>query len=120
MRWLKALVIGMGVLILVGLTVVIVTVIHRAANPAKSTPSASRPLPPVIGTPGAAAVPQRVSPFGDRRIVIPAGAIAEEVTSDAQRLIVRLRLPTGKAALLLIDAASGEKIGFITLDDANP
>ena len=120
MRWLKVLVIGMGVLILVGLTVVIVTIVNRSDAPGKSAASAARPSPPVIGAPSDANRPMSSvtrAQFGDRRIAIPAGATAEEVTSDARRLTIRLRLANGKAALLLIDAMTGEKIGLITLDD---
>ena len=108
MRWLKGLVIGMGILILAGLTLVIVTVVKRANAPVKTETSVSLPAGPG----------SRASDIGDRRIAIPSGAVAEDVTSDTRRLVVRLRLASGKTALLLIDAATGDKIGLITLDDA--
>jgi len=118
MRWLKVLVIGMGVVILVGLTIVIVTVVNRANTTTSSTSSLDRPSPPVIGAPNATKDRMSTARIGDRRIAIPRGAMVEEVTSDALRLTVRLRLASGKAALLLIDAGTGEKIGLITLDES--
>jgi hypothetical protein len=117
MRWLKVLVIGMGILILVGLTVVIVAVVKRANVPADPASSVGLPSPPIIGAPRPSDTGGRVSRFGDKRVAIPAGAVIEEIISATQRLIVRLRLSNGKAALLLIDPASGEKIGLILLDE---
>lgn len=108
----------MGVLILVGLTIVIVTVANRADNTPKTAMPVNMPSPPVVGAPVATNPPGKVAHFGDRHIVIPVGATVEETTSDAQRLIIRLRLASGKAALLLIDAGTGQKIGLINLDHA--
>ena len=57
MRWLKTLVIGMGAVIVIGLTVVIVEVVRRAGEPSQSvTLSPLPPAPPVIGAPAPAAV----------------------------------------------------------------
>lgn len=120
MRWLKGLVIGMGVLILAGLTVVIVTVVKRANVPVKPETSISLPSRPVAGATGAADRPGAAPGFADRSIAIPPGATTEEITSDTRRLIVRLHLASGKAALLLIDAVTGKKIGLITLDESTP
>jgi len=111
MRWLKTLVIGMGVVIVIGLTVVIVEVARRAGEPAATAVRIpTPPSPPVIG----AAAP--AGSFGDSSISIPIGATAEEIVPDGARLIVRLRLSDGRAALLLIDPATGRKLGLITLD----
>ena len=112
MRWLKGLVIGMGILILVGLTVVVVTVIKRASTPAHPETSINLPAGPATGS---TSTPR----FGDTSIAIPPGAVTEGVISESRRLIVRLRLPNGKTALLLIEAATGRKIGLITLDDSS-
>ena len=112
MRWLKALVIGMGVVIVIGLTVVIVEVGQRAPAPAPSAAySPMPPAPPVIGAPASAPA------LGDISIAIPPGATAEEIEMDQARIVVRLRLSDGSAALLLIDAATGRKLGLITLED---
>jgi len=116
MRWLKTLVIGMGAVIVIGLTVVIVEVVRRAGEPSQSvTLSPLPPAPPFIGAPAAVTPLARIP--DDISIVIPPGATAEEIVTDKARLVVRLLLSDGSAALLLIDAATGKKLGMITLDN---
>lgn len=118
MRWLKTLVIGMGVVIVIGLTVVIVEVARRAGEPSQSAAyGLLPPAPPVIGASAPVAAPAPARMLGDISIAIPPGATAEETVTDTARLIVRLRLPDGGAALLLIDAVTGRKLGMITLDN---
>lgn len=117
MRWLKTLVIGMGVVIVIGLTVVIVEVAQRARAPSPSAVySPMPPVPPVIGAPAPAPTAAPARTLGDISIAIPPGATAEEIEMDRARVVVRLRLSDGTAALLLIDAATGRKLGLITLD----
>ncbi|MDA0653174.1 MAG: hypothetical protein O3C49_07850 [Proteobacteria bacterium] len=124
MRWLKTLVIGMGALIVIGLTVVIVKVAQQAGGPAQSVATGPAPPgppgppgPPVIGAPAPVSLLAAAKMLGDISVAIPAGAAAEELVTDAGRLIVRLRLTDGRAALLLIDASTGKKLGMITLDN---
>ncbi len=118
MRWLKTLVIGMGAVIVIGLTVVIVEVARRADAPSQSVAySPMPPAPPVIGAPAPASLTAPKGMFGDISIAIPPGAAAEEIVMDKARVVVRLRLSDGRAALLLIDAATGRKLGMITLDN---
>lgn len=123
MRWLKTLVIGMGLLIVIGLTVVIVEVARRAGAPSPSSSILSTasgptpPAPPVIGATAPAGRTPSAALFGDTRIVIPPGATAQDVITDGGRLIVRLRRADGGAALLLIDAATGTRLGLITLEN---
>jgi hypothetical protein len=113
MRWLKGAVIGMGVLIALGLTVVVVTVVRRSGEPPERSTLPDRPSPPVIGAPPPSAAPRA---FGETRIVLPPGAEPEETIASGDRLVVRLRLPDGHLALLLIDARTGERIGLIRLE----
>lgn len=118
MRWLKTLVIGMGTLIVIGLTVVIVEVAQRAGGPDQSVAKGpAPPEPPVIGAPAPVSLPAAAKTLGDISVAIPAGAAAEDLVTDAGRLVVRLRLADGRAALLLIDATTGKKLGMITLDN---
>ncbi len=118
MRWLKTLVIGMGAVIVIGLTVVIVEVAQRAGGPSQPVAySPMPPAPPVIGVSAPVSQPAPTTMLGDITIAIPPGAAAEEIAMDNARLVVRLRLPDGRAALLLIDAQTGKKLGMITLDD---
>lgn len=117
MRWLKLLVIGMGAAIVIGLTVVIVELVRRANEPAPSAAEVPiRPSPPVIGARTADQAPAPAVSFGDVRVAIPPGAMAQGVTTGDNRLVVRLRLPDGRTALLMLDPATGRKLGLITLD----
>ena len=118
MRWLKTLVIGMGAVIVIGLTVVIVEVAKRAGEPSQPTVQGlTPPAPPVIGASAPVSVTAPTSILGDISIAIPPGATAEEIETDKARVVVRLRLSDGRTALLLIDAATGAKLGMITLDN---
>ena len=114
MRWLKALVIGMGVAIVIGLTVVILEVAQRANRPSQTTAS---PAPPVIGATGTVVMTAPQKKFDDSTIMVPIGAVTEDIVSDQGRLIVRLRLTDGRTALLLIDASTGTMLGRITLEN---
>ena len=119
MRWLKTLVIGMGVVIVIGLTVVIVKVAQRAGEPSQPVGSGPAvPAPPVIGatSPMTKAAPTGFA-AGNHTIAIPAGATAEDMTLERDRLVVRLRLSDGRAAFLTIDLATGKKLGMITLEN---
>jgi hypothetical protein len=92
MRFMKALVIGMGVLIVVATTVLIVLIVHRLAGP------------PVVslGTAGPVVLDE---PTGTRIVTIaPAG----------DRLAVQLQ-GGGPDRVLLVDPKSGAVMGRIAL-----
>lgn len=108
MKLLKASVIIMGILIVVGMTVLLATVIKRYGedDPAMAAASSS--------SAGLSAPIERG--FGERAVAIPKGAEPLETRLDGSRLVVRLRLSDGTSALLILDASSGEKLGLIRLD----
>ena len=106
MRGLKTLVIGMGLLIILGLTVVIVTVVKRSGD----TKSAG-----VMNSPAGVTVPVERG-FGEKLIIIPKDATVLETIIDNNRLVLRLKLGDKKQALLLIDSFSGQRLGLIRLD----
>ncbi len=106
MRGLKALVIGMGLLIVFGLTVVIVTVVKRSGD----TKNAG-----VMNSPAEVTVPVERG-FGEKLIIIPKDATVLETIIDNNRLVLRLKLDDKKQALLLIDSFSGQRLGLIRLD----
>ncbi len=107
MRGLKSLVIGMGVLIVVGLTVVIVTVVKRyGGDDSQSTKS-----PALVSVPVAHG-------FGEKRVQMPAGAKILETSFDGNRMVLRLGLSDGEQALLLVDINTGQRIGLIRLGTA--
>lgn len=92
MRFLKALVIGMGVLIVVATTVLIVLIVHRLTAP---------PVPPPV----TAASVLLDEPAGTRIVTIaPVG----------DRLAVQLQ-GGGPDRLLLVDPRSGAVVGRIAL-----
>jgi hypothetical protein len=80
---LKALVIGMGVLIVIGVTVIVVTVFNRIQDRDDN-----------------GAEPQRLE------VAIPAGATLLEVVPNGQRLVLRLETPDG-AQIMVVNLRSG-------------
>ena len=117
MRWLKSLVVGMGILIVIGLTVVIVEVVRRAdQKPSESGAVVDGPTPPVIGS-LATKLQNSSDLMGDKTILIPNGAVVHEIIPDGTSLILRLNLKDGRAALLWLNKRTGEKQGWVTLDN---
>ncbi len=106
--FLKRLVIILGVLIVIGLGVVVVTLIKRAQQLAGQTePSTSEPA---ARMPDAAPV--------DFTVPIPEGATIEDTRVKEGRLIVRIRLgpePAARQQLLIYDLASGKRLATIDL-----
>jgi hypothetical protein len=102
MRGLKALVIGLGVLILAGMAVVVVTIANRIAD---------KTAPEVLTGPGRAPA----APFGRSEVAIPKGARVVETTATAGRLVLRLELADGATRLLVLDPETGRESGAIDL-----
>ena len=95
MQGLKVLVIGMGVAIVVMITVIITTMANRAAI-----------------------APDALPEFAAQTLEIPAGArIAGSSVGDG-RLIVHLDFADRSPRLLVIDLASGRNLGAIDLVEA--
>ena len=92
MRALKALVIGMGVLIAAGLATVVVTIANRTLD-------ADRP-------PTEAA------------FAIPDGAEVLETALDGDRVAFRLRLSDGTAAIHVFDLATGRRVATARIGEA--
>ena len=95
MQGLKVLVIGMGVAIVVMITVIITTMATRATQSPETLPS-----------------------FDPQKIAIPAGARVVDTSVGEGRLIVHLELGDGTSRLLAIDLASGRELGAINLGTA--
>lgn len=92
MRGLKALVIGMGILIVAGLVIVGWAVVNQAGNLSN-------------GSKG----------FDPAAIDLPAGAVVRETRLDGNRIVVRIDLAAGGSRLLILDARTGELSGTIDL-----
>lgn len=105
MQALKALVIGMGVLIVIAVVVLIVGVMNR---PTKNTqPTAETMAAPPI-------------PFTPQSILLPPGAEIAETRIGDGRIVLRLALPDGSGRLVIVDAASGQVTGTVDLKTADP
>ena len=90
MRALKAAVVVMGVLLIVGTGVLIAVIAARLAH-------------------------YRSVEAGSATIMMPPGARIEAMTSAGDRLVLALVLADGSRQLLVIDLAQGRKLATITL-----
>lgn len=95
MRALKILVVVMGVMIVVGFAVLVAGI---ASKMSRERPGA--------GT---------ERPFAPTAIEIPRGARIEAMTTAPNRLILELALPGGNRQLLVVDLATGARLGTIEL-----
>lgn len=111
MQVLKALVIFMGILIVIGVGVVVVTIYQRlGARVAvqEAAPQAEVAPPARVAAPA----------FGARGVALPAGAVVEEMATSGERLILRLRLADGGRRILVLDLADGKVLGTLNLETA--
>ena len=92
---LKALVIGMGILLVVGTGVVVVTIVHRMSSGATAKTAGSR-------------LPDHAD------ILLPPGAKVESVTAIGDRLALRVTASSGES-ILLVDPVTGAVVETIDL-----
>lgn len=95
MQAVKALVIGMGILIVAGLAIMVYGLTNRFGAPA--SPNAS----------GAA--------FGTIRANLPAGAAVESVQLQDGSVLVHLTMPAGGAQIMVFRLSDGRQTGTIEL-----
>jgi hypothetical protein len=98
MRALKILVAVMGVMILAGFATLLVVIAGRLSRGALETAS-----------------PQ---PFAASPIELPAGARIETIGAGSDRLVLDLVLADGNRQLIIIDLATGRRLGAIPLRSA--
>jgi len=96
MRALKALVIFLGILILIGAGIVGITIYKRASGKIE------------VALESAPAAKQT---FGNRTVALPQGAHLDDVAAADGRLILRLRLADGTPRLLILDLETGAELG---------
>ncbi|MCH7635775.1 MAG: hypothetical protein IIA36_13975 [Proteobacteria bacterium] len=112
MQVLKTLVIVLGVMIVAGIAVIGVTIYHRATNlvnspvPGSTEPAVRTGFGPGFG-PG----------FGRVALDLPPGSRVVEMTAEGDRLILRLRLADGGRQILILDMATGKRLGTFELRD---
>jgi Family of unknown function (DUF6476) len=97
MRGLKIAVVVMGVMLIVGFAVLIAVVAGRLSRGGSGS-----------NTP---------RPFAVAPIDIPRGARIEAMTAWTDRLVLGLALPEGGRQLVIIDLATGARLGTIDLRD---
>ena len=99
----KALVIGLGVLLLAGIALLTFGISQKAADP-KFKLFEGRPAS------GAA-----VNTFGETRIALPEGCSVTEIRPDGPRLYLRIGPPGACERIIAVDAATGQPLGSIWL-----
>lgn len=106
MRALKVLVVVMGVLLVAGVAIVIITIMTRLTQ----HPAATAPVATADGRP---------TPFGTAALSLPAGARVIDMQSAGRRLALRLRRADGSEAILIVDPDTGTALGTIELKPEN-
>jgi Family of unknown function (DUF6476) len=102
MRALKILVYGMGVILVAGVIVLVVTIAYRLKHPRVETSSAAQT---VIIQPNST----------PHAVTLPAGAKIIAVQNDGDRVMLRLALSDGSEELMLLDWKTGETVRIINL-----
>jgi hypothetical protein len=95
MRGLKILVVVMGIMLIVGFTVLVAVVAARMPRSGSSSITARA--------------------FNGSAIDIARGARIEAMAAGTDRLVLALALPEGGRQLLIIDLATGARLGTIEL-----
>jgi Family of unknown function (DUF6476) len=95
MRALRILVVVMGVVLIIGFAALVAVIAGRVSR--------GRPAPTAAHA------------FSGQIIEIPPGARIEAMTAGPDRLILALTLPEGGRQLLIIDLATGARLGTIEL-----
>ena len=101
MRALRILVVVMGVMLVGGFIALIVSIVYMTKHKQSGAPVAEKT---------AAAAPYAAPP-----IELPAGARIEMIPAGSDRLVLHIMLPDGGRELLVLDLASGRRLGTIPL-----
>ena len=102
MRFLKALVVIMGVLIVVGVAILAVEIAKRMNDPERAAEKAAEKASATIGAVKGTA------------LGLPQGARIGEVLNIGPRLVVKVSVPGGDDRLYLLDPRSGAVSGLLT------
>lgn len=114
MQALKALVIVMGVLIVVGTTIVVVTIYNRMQTLGETAPPAATATVAPAPTPAEATAGPLPS-FGDVRVALPDGCRVVEMTPAGERLLLRLGSIARCNRILVVDLGTGALLGSVEL-----
>lgn len=97
-RTLTILVVVMGVMILAGFAVLGAMIAVRMSHPSSSSAS--------------------LRPFAAAPIALPAGARVEAISAGTDRLVIDIALADGDRQLVIIDLATGRRLGTVPLHTA--
>ena len=109
LRVLKVLVVVMGILIVAGVVTIVVTIVSRLSDKTKNQDGKA-----VVGVVGTA----EMAPFGDISTALPVGARVVSVSADAGRLYVHYEAADIGARVLVLNGATGGRLGEISFDSA--
>lgn len=104
LKALKVLVVVMGVLIVAGVITIVVTIVSRLSEKSKQGQQVVT-VPPAV--------------FGSLPIALPDGARVISVAADAGRLFVHIELGKGRSSVLVLDGASGARLGVLDFKPAD-
>ena len=104
MKALKAVVVIMGVLIVAGVALIVVTLAKRMA-----------PEPPATAA-APARTPDRQQAFGEIAARLPPGYAPVEMIAEGDRLMVRLAAEGEDSRILVIDLRTGSLLGTVVLE----
>lgn len=113
MQALKILVIVMGVLIVIGTTIVVVTIFNRMNRLGEGAPA-------VTTDAGAPAETGPLASFGDVSVPLPDGCRVVEMTPAGERLLLRLGSIARCNRILVVDLGTGQLLGSIELAEPAP
>lgn len=113
MQGLKALVIFMGVLIVIGLGILAYGIATKFGGKEKQDAATTAPVAEQPLSLGAAAVG---APFGDLHVTLPRDAQVVAVTPSGGLLFVRYRRLDGNEGVVVVDLAGGRQLGTVHLD----
>lgn len=105
LRALKFLVIAMGVVIIIGTAVVVVTIFHRASTGW----GGGQPVGPAVEVAASGAAPG--SGFGTRTLDVPRGSRIVDMIAEGDRLFVRLEMSEGAHRIIVLDTVTGARLG---------
>jgi hypothetical protein len=115
MQALKVLVAVMGVLIVAGLAVIGVTLVKRIGGEGPAPPAAAVPA---LGAASLAKGGLGGAQFGDKTVELPKNGRLTGVHTEAGRLVLRVLLPGSREMLIVLDLATGERLGTINVNPA--
>lgn len=112
LRALKFLVIAMGVVIIIGTAVVVVTIFQRASTGW----GGDQPVGPAIEVVASDAAPS--SGFGTRTLDVPRSSRIVDMAAEGDRLFIHLETSGGGHRIVVLDTATGVRLGAFDIREA--